>query len=195
MKPFFVAAALLSGSLAHSLAAQMSARIYDDAAVSQKLLASAEDDASFLLGTGGISVAWINCSRKGACTAPLAPSVLVVMIRSTRPRTGNNVVTRGEILGNAAGPRDGTGIYAWIWYDEVQRAAENAGFTSSCDLLGYVIAHEIGHLLLGPDHHPRTIMQGNWRLRELDLVSTRQLCFSRAERDRMRMVLSARCSR
>ncbi len=155
--------------------------MFAEAGIPRNVLHSAEDQASFALATGGITVKWIDCSQEYACEAPLLPNEVVIMVKLFRPLTTQGHL-KGETLGNAVGPRNGTGVYAWIWYNEIRRAATVAGFVSWHDLLGYVIAHEIGHLLLGPDHCAGTVMQANWRPRELTQIWRRQLRFNDVQR-------------
>jgi len=45
------------------------------------------------------------------------------------------------------------------------------------EVLGHGIAHEIGHLLLGPARSPRGLMSAHWTTEELRLASRNQLNF------------------
>ena len=189
MKRFVVAGVFIT-CLAPLSSAQVSARIFDEVIMPKKILAAAEKEASFALTTGGIDVTWIDCSRGQACGAPLAANDVIIRIRMSRPDMIKG--QHGEILGNAAGPRDGSGVYAWVWYDEVRRSAIGAGFSMWHNLLGCVIAHEIGHLLMGPDHHAGTLMQAHWGAHELDLISKDQLRFDAGQRIRMKARVLAR---
>jgi hypothetical protein len=58
-------------------------------------------------------------------------------------------------------------------------------------VLGPVVAHEIGHLLLGSQaHSPDGIMQAQWRPRDFLTVLSGQSGFSREQSERMRGQLS-----
>ena len=50
-------------------------------------------------------------------------------------------------------------------------------------LLGYVIAHELGHLLIGAGHRPNGIMRASWGKNELDALNRRHLKFNDWERN------------
>jgi hypothetical protein len=178
-------------SLACPCCAQIVARVFDEVNIPGRVLRAAEEEAASALATGGIALRWTDCSHEQACRAPLAPNELVIVIRLSRPATVTS--RKGEVLGNAAGPQGGSGVYAWVWYDEVRRAAAIAGLTTWHDLLGCVIAHEIGHLLLGPDHYGGTVMQANWGLHELALISQQRLGFDAGQRLRMQSRALARC--
>jgi len=49
-------------------------------------------------------------------------------------------------------------------------------------VLGYVLAHEIGHLLLGPGHVEGTIMSAKWDAKVLEAARQRGLTFDRSQR-------------
>jgi hypothetical protein len=185
-----ISATLLCLSTAAFADAQISIRVFTDTSVTDSVLTAAEDEAKFVLKTGGIEVTWKDCPKAPGCAAPVLSNQLIILIRPSKPDTFEGSV-RGEILGNAAAPRDGSGIYAWIWYDAVKSEARMAEITWP-DLLGYVIAHEIGHLLLGPAHRAGTVMQARWGQQELDLIARRNLRFDAGQRTRMRTCLVTR---
>jgi hypothetical protein len=56
-------------------------------------------------------------------------------------------------------------------------------------LLGYIIAHELGHLLLGPGHAPSGIMRATWDMNDLEAIRQGRLKFSREECARIRKIL------
>ena len=56
------------------------------------------------------------------------------------------------------------------------------------DLLGCVIAHELGHLLLGKSSHSEEgLMRARWEARELREAAKGNLLFSKSETERMRV--------
>jgi hypothetical protein len=64
-----------------------------------------------------------------------------------------------------------------------ERVAASAGRVSLSSLLGCVLAHEIGHLLLGPAHAAAGVMRADFGKREFDLAGQRQLVFTAAEKN------------
>lgn len=67
-------------------------------------------------------------------------------------------------------------------------AATRSGRYSEGTVMGYAIAHELGHLLLGTSAHARYgLMAGHWRANELDRTEVGLLQFSPAEAARLRM--------
>jgi len=74
------------------------------------------------------------------------------------------------------------GAMCWLIYGNIHRIAENSGTIGAGELLGYVITHEIGHLLLGPQHVPHTVMEGQWNAQDLKRMSARGLHFNSSQR-------------
>ena len=68
-----------------------------------------------------------------------------------------------------------------IYYREICRLAELNPPVSSSELLGYVIAHEIGHLLLGPQHQDGSVMKSHWRAADVEMIRRRELHFNRSQ--------------
>jgi hypothetical protein len=84
------------------------------------------------------------------------------------------------------------GNRATVFLDLVVRLGKMSGV--SCEgVLGYAIAHEIGHLLLGAgSHSPSGIMRASWRWRELRQAATGALHFTENEARSMRLQVYAR---
>jgi hypothetical protein len=60
-------------------------------------------------------------------------------------------------------------------------------------ILGHVMAHEIGHLLLGiGSHGPTGLMHVPWRHKELESVAQGTLLFTPSEGEKMRRQVAAR---
>jgi hypothetical protein len=81
---------------------------------------------------------------------------------------------------------DGTGVYSDAFYDRIQQMHRNSG-VGEARLLGTVIAHEIGHLLLGPHAHSLAgIMCAHWHKEELRLIGIGCMGFTPDQSVRMR---------
>ena len=53
-------------------------------------------------------------------------------------------------------------------------------------VLGYLIAHEVGHLLIGPGvHSPHGLMKGKWSSKDLEEMQRGQLLFQPWDARRM----------
>jgi hypothetical protein len=92
-------------------------------------------------------------------------------------------------LGFAAVAPVGMGRIAYVIYDRVRSTATDAAM-SEVDLLGFVMAHEIGHLLLPGDSHPGTgLMKGRWHVRDFRQLDVLTLAFSEVEATEIRQTI------
>jgi hypothetical protein len=86
-----------------------------------------------------------------------------------RLRTGKPPLT--------VGPEHGGGYMADAYFQAIQATSEQHHGDSGV-LLGFVMAHELGHLLLGPGHTPDGVMQGKWGQKQWDALRQRWLRFT-----------------
>jgi predicted membrane protein len=85
---------------------------------------------------------------------------------------------RGDVLGNALLAGDGTDYYAYAFQDHIGILEQKLGFA----VLGYVLTHEVGHLLLGSNSHAvNGIMSPHWNGAELRRISEGPLLFLPSE--------------
>jgi hypothetical protein len=90
--------------------------------------------------------------------------------------------SKNEVFGEAFLSAEGTGCYSDVFYDRA--VGLNADWhVSLTDILGNVMAHELGHLLLGSNSHTATgIMRARWQAEEL----RRPGSFNAEQAERMR---------
>src|SRR5262245_22994544 len=94
-----------------------------------------------------------------------------------------------DVLGFAAVPEEGMGSIAYAIYPRVRSIALEMP-ASEGTLLGFVMAHEIGHLMLPRRSHSETgLMHSNWDIRELSRVDLQKLQFSEQQADRIRRTI------
>ena len=94
-------------------------------------------------------------------------------------------LTTSEVFGVAFLSADGEGCYSDIFYDRVMELHANWN-VSLADTLGNVMAHELGHLLLGSNSHSGMgIMRAHWQSEELRRLSRGGLWFTNEQADRM----------
>jgi hypothetical protein len=68
-----------------------------------------------------------------------------------------------------------------VFYDSVEKLHQD-WHASLSRVLGHVMAHEIGHLLLGTNaHSPMGIMRPNWQGQELRSIAIGTLLFTREQ--------------
>jgi len=84
-------------------------------------------------------------------------------------------------LGFALPPEKGSfGTFAGVLYDRVERL--RSASLSTWVVLGYAMAHELGHLLLGVGSHaPSGVMKSEWHQKELQMAAQGTLVFRNEE--------------
>jgi hypothetical protein len=130
-------------------------------------VSKAEHEASRILGEAGVNVVWIDCPLKRSavvptdpCQQPLEPTDIVLRMLSDHSRNG----VQDSAFGVAVLP-----VLASVYYEHVVSRARIDGADFEVPIiLGCVMAHEIGHLLLGSNSHSDTgIMQGQWERKQV----------------------------
>jgi hypothetical protein len=149
--------------------------------ISPKTVRQAESVAAFILAKAGIVVSW-----SGGCA-------IQVQIANSTLHT-----TSVDALGFAILPPGDSG-YAAISYPAVEREATFQQADPG-NLLGAAIAHEVGHLLLGPVHSNTGVMRARFRSREIQLAGRGELLFDGGQSAKIREKISeklqqdSRCS-
>lgn len=163
---------------------QITVVVNDSAGVSRPILHQGETEAGRILGAAGIRIQWVNCSGDigvvgEACRVVTGSGQFVLHIVPTGTSTDS-------VFGMAFLATDGSGKYCDVFFDRVEEAHRTIG-TDRSQLLGTVVAHELGHLLLGSHAHSQVgIMAPIWeedRLRELGMG---QLLFTREQASLMK---------
>jgi hypothetical protein len=171
-------------------------QIHDYASVSSQSWSRATNVVSRLYGKIGVRTEWIGVVRPGERRAhssnghksgrvPIGQLTVIVL---TPQMAARGRVADG-VLGYAAVPMEGMGRIAFVIYDRVRQWAAKTA-TDEVELLGFVMAHEIGHLLLPPGTQSETgLMKGHWNLLDLRQLDVRELEFPALEARRVRKTL------
>ena len=170
---------------------QVAISVYDYAHVSAGLLAAAEEGARRVFRQAGVETVWATCFPKPEKVEPDGCSAVDanhLMLKILPRAIAAPVRERSDVLGTAIMNEKGVGFYAYIFYDRVQRIANERKLGHA--LLGDALAHEIGHLLLGSNSHSVSgIMSAHWYGEELRRISEEAMFFapnqSRMMRDRV----------
>ena len=144
-------------------------RVLNQGAAPQKVVIAAERTAAEILHRAGLEVGWGEANPCG-----LHLQLLRGRLADLTPDTN----------GFALLPAKGEG-YAGVSYPKIEAAAQDLE-TGVALLLGAAMAHEIGHLLLGPAHSPNGIMCPRFGLGQARKLERGELLFSREEGERMR---------
>jgi len=175
---------------------QITVNVTATAQISAKQLTAAETRAARVFEQAGLGIHWLNCFKNSldspsapACDHPLSPADFVLQILPSSRNATNS--TFGVSFLDASG-----GVYADIFLDRVQSLRELDPKISFSGLLGSVIAHELGHLLLGEHSHSRTgLMRAHWQAEELGKIAKGNLWFDSKQAVQLReraTVLNAR---
>jgi hypothetical protein len=163
--------------------------VYDQAGVPANVLAKAEQEIDRLLSKASVSVMWVNCGRNNgisACREESTAGQLMVRI-VPRALTLSDMAYGAAFLG-----ADGRGRYADVFFAAVRQLQNAETRASQSQVLGYVMAHEVGHLLLGSNAHSNLgIMRPYWSEAELQSISMGRLSFTRDQCVKIRERLDA----
>lgn len=153
-------------------------KLFNDADVGNDVLNPAKEEAAWLLKSVCVDVTWVPCLIVGVsnltpCQAPVRAIELHIL---SSPATND---FSEDTLGIAM-PHLGSADHAGAFLSRVrQTAARNAGIIDVSDLLGYVMVHEIGHLLLhSAAHSSEGLMRAQFRPADLKKAAQRQLKFT-----------------
>ena len=171
----------------------LTVHLYDYVAISEETLRHAIGEAGRILRTAGIATEWhVHAFHEPAVVASAVRFTFGPTDLAVRVMPAEMAVLMGlapDALGFAFPSQiEGIGTLALVIFDQIENTARQPGL-----LMGHVIAHEVGHLLLGPDSHSMTgIMQDPWTPTVLDQAYRGQLFFMPDQASLMRARLNAR---
>jgi hypothetical protein len=154
---------------------KLTLRVYNYARVDTATLASSEKVASAIFGDLGIETIWVDCALWAkqapaypACLSEMGPTDFV--LRLLPRRMAKKLPASGEPLGFAQQcPATEPACELNVFYFRVDELAAK-GYRAD-QILGYVIAHEVAHSLLGPGHSDAGLMRGEWSRDDLQHIS------------------------
>ncbi len=166
---------------------QLTVFVIERAGTPARVLTGAERNAAQVFRQAGVDVGWVNCDERkseAACEKISHADLIVHMIPRARTLSG-------EVFG-VAFVENSAGVYADVFVDPIQRLHEQDRTVSLSPILGDVLAHEIGHLLLRSNAHSREgIMQAHWQAEQLHRVAKGQMRFTKEQAIKMRTRVSS----
>ena len=156
----------------------LTVRLYNTSGIPTPEFVSARRAAESMFRDTGLNVIFRPCGRQSseedridACSEPLTAAEVVVRIIDA---PAFNPALHPEAFGVAyVVPETNRGWLATVFSDRIAGAASRVGVESGT-LLGLVIAHEVGHLLLGIGYHGEFgIMRADWPERLLASAAER----------------------
>jgi hypothetical protein len=158
------------------LGAWIAIRLVNAGQIPGDTLRRAEATAARIFARAGVTVEWVDCSRR---ECPAIPGVWVQFLGQKSRAAGYSV------LYPSPGGTDG---YAVVRYPVIAAVARDLD-SDPAPLLGATIAHEIGHVLLGKAHTGSGVMMPRFNRREIQAAARGELGFSEKEAQRLRQML------
>ena len=171
----------LSDARTPDVVAHLKVSLFDDAHVAPATLAQAHARATSLMAQAGIDLEFLNCPP--ADPSDFTPAVSPCSVVEWPRHLSLRIVVRGnpanaETFGQAFLDDAGCGVYAKVYYQNLVASRDGLGLSEG-DMLGFVIAHELGHLLLGSNSHSTTgVMQAHWSATTLHEAAHNSLFFT-----------------
>lgn len=145
----------------------LTVRLYNTSGIPAPELVAARRAAESILRDIGLDVAFRHCGRPVSpedpidpCDDSLKPSEVVVRAIDA-PAFSTTLHPDAYGLAYVV-PETNRGWLATVFSDRIDRAAARAGVEPGT-LLGRVVAHEVGHLLLGSGYHAEAgVMRADW---------------------------------
>ena len=163
---------------------------FDFVSLPEKIQNPMREKAGKIYQQAGVELQWAPCPTvEGTlafypnCTGYKETTHLMLRILSAAPK-GMKTDAKGEALLGAR--------IVNVFWDRVQDEAARYNVPIS-DMLAQVIAHEIGHLLLGSNSHSSSgIMMGKWKLEDLGSISRGGIRFTPQQCQHIQMEVKER---
>ena len=166
--------------------------VYNYANLDRGTLRRATREAARIYHQVGVNTEWVDCPRTSeeadkypACIQPTSPTRLTLRVISRQ--MAEHFRFSKETFGRSWLPEaGGFGYVAAVSAHHADTLARKIRFTEGA-ILGHLIAHELGHLLLGANSHARTgIMHVPWRSKELKFVQQGTMYFDSIQAKQIR---------
>jgi len=151
--------------------------------VSTDILSNAENEAGQIFGNAGMQVVWQECpTGNEPCRIGPGPVLFLAIKAGPVQNKFLDVVSGQAIVANQL---------AVVYYDALPRVGRGkTGTHEASTLLACVIAHELGHLLLGAyGHSIHGIMRDRWDIEQTRVALMSELDFLPEEGELMRRAL------
>ncbi len=172
-------------------------RVYNYTKTADSHVERAQREADRILRRAGIRATWIRCGvsplegdTNPRCKQTLGPGTIGLKVLPDKMASGFGKA--GDTFGFAIYTPMPAAGWAYIFSEQAEELARYGSFPVHFEvartlILGHVMAHEIGHLLLGEGSHSSSgIMCFPWRPRVLARMAKGQLHFSEKQAKKMR---------
>jgi hypothetical protein len=159
--------------------------VYDYAGVAPDIRAAAAEVTRHIYAAIGIDIVWVD-------RCPLACNIGFSREAHTDTQDGHLMVTIlpdgmsvQEFPAGVLGAAPENGSVAYAFFGRIRAFAFDRNLLMGT-LLGHVIAHEVGHILLREGHAPKGLMRAKWVDGELVLAKLGRLGFTAMQARRIR---------
>ena len=177
-------------------------RVYNYAEAPDAVLGAAKAEAARIYRQSGIELEWVDCPCSvedvpdyPACQS-LAGGPAVLQVKILPKSMAERIEAPRLDFGLSMIPKDeGLAFNTSIFYHRVEAIAKKGG-VSRVVILGHILAHEIGHLLLGRGSHSESgIMHVPWDKLQLRRASEGRLLFTSRQAKQIRAQVLRRVRR
>jgi len=167
-------------------------RVNDYASVAVDLLARAQDEVKQLYARIGVETTWLATRRLSdrddlSHSEDANATELTVIVLSSSMTT--RMAPPEDAIGMAATTPTDNGRIAYVFYDRLQIDPLQSD-DSNVAALAFVMAHEIGHLLLPYGSHSETgVMRGRWDRKTFRRLEVQRLRFTPLQGRQIRHLL------
>lgn len=166
-------------------------RFCDEVGLPETEFSKFRDEVAAALSKANVEANWVYCSVKNpagnpaGCREALKPEEIVVRLLAKANKD------RDQALGVSMAMKNGTGVHSSLHFAQIVSLAERAR-VEPIRVLALIALHEMGHLLMGPNHYPVGIMQSHWNERQLDETLRGDLFFTQPQAAKLQSSLVAR---
>jgi hypothetical protein len=178
----------------------VTAQVHDYARVQAEQLLRSSALVARVYEKSGVRLDWLDTvqqpirrSSSAVRDITSSPQVAQLTVIIVTDEMAQRASVPDGVLGYAAVPGDGgMGRIAYVIYERVQQIARDGG-RNDAELLAFVMAHEMGHLLLGRGvKSPSGLMKCRWDRRQMQGLDAQKLKFSEQHALRIRNALQDR---
>jgi len=150
----------------------------------------AEAETGAIFQHAGVDVVWAKCGSGPVSEQAAIGHWFTIRLRGDKAVAGEPGLASPAIMGRAFVSGGQPGYLADVYVEAVRAFSAQTGANDRA-AIGCVMAHELGHLLLGPGHEEEGIMRAPWSRTDAAAITQRWLRFNWAENARIRQALDA----
>ena len=175
---------------------ELTVRLYNHAGAPPKMLDAAAEVGRRIFERAGLATTWVTCGvrpeQPGQPSCEQLPGKSVLRVNVLDREMASKLGTAPEAFGVAFPAKKGFGLVASVFHHRVAELERDSGLDGSL-IFGHILAHEIGHLLLGfKSHTQRGIMTGQWDEVQMTRAQQGSFNFFESQARRMRKQVAAR---